>query len=313
MNILIDNPISHMYGPDFLVLYGITILITLTGCKFVLQGNILSSASTEIPSQPDSYEIAYLRDGAIGVAKLVCLDLRQKGLIHVKDNYLERSPDTCDLSSLKPLEQKVFDWLKYPRNLSNFKYDYSLKHAIAKHCQGYQQSLEAAGHFNSEAKIYMVAGISELIILSLGSYKLMVAISQGHYNVLYLIIMAIAATIWLAYLITPRTSRLTATGKLYLNDLQETFSGLESKLNVPPTEPDDNSSLIVAIFDLEKIRGSEHYQDLVNFFIPQFTYTRRSSSYSSSSCSSFSCSSSSCSSSSCSSSSCGGGCGGCGG
>lgn len=326
MNILIDNPISHMHGSNFLVLYGITILITLTGCQFFLQGNIFSSASSEIPSQPDSYEIAYLRDGESGVAKLICLDLRQKALIQVKENRLERSPVAGDVSSLNPLEKTVFDWLEHPRNLSNFKYDYSFKNAIAQHCQGYHQALETAGYSNSQAKIYLATGISELIILSLGGYKLMVAISQGHHNVLYLIMMAIAATCWLGYVATPHSSRLTATGKLYLNNLQSTFSGLETKLKAPPTEPDENSSLIVAIGDQVKIRANEDYQDLINFFLPQPTYTRSthtsrsnktrndydSFSGSDSSCSSFSCSSSSCSSSSCGSS-CGGGCGGCGG
>lgn len=322
MNILIDNPISHMHGSNFLVLYGITILITLTGCQFFLQGNIFSSASSEIPSQPDSYEIAYLRDGESGVAKLVCLDLRQKALIQVKENRLERSPVAGDVSSLNPLEKTVFDWLEHPRNLSNFKYDYSFKNAIAKHCRDYHEALETAGYSNSQAKIYLATGISELIILSLGSYKLMVAISQGHHNVLYLIMMAIAATCWLGYVATPHSSRLTATGKLYLKNLQATFSSLETKLKAPPAEPDENSSLIMAIGDQVKIRANEDYQDLINFFLPPFTYTRNesdssssscgSSGCSSSSCSSFSCSSSSCSSSSCGSS-CGGGCGGCGG
>jgi uncharacterized membrane protein YgcG len=215
------------------------------------------------------------------------------------------------------LEKTVFDWLKLPRNLSNFKYDYGFKQAIANHCQGYQQALETAGHFNSEAKIYLAAGISELIILSLGGYKLMVAISQGHHNVLYLITMAIVATLWLVSVTTPRSSRLTATGKLYLNNLQSTFSGLETKLKAPPTEPDENSALIMAIGDQVKIRASEHYQDFVNFFLPQPTHTRHSDkTHNDSGGFSYSCSSSSCSSSSCGSScggGCGGGCGGCGG
>lgn len=143
MNIFIDNPISHMYGPDFLVLYGSTILITLTCYKSFLHGNISSLAATEIPSQPDSYEIAYLRDGELGVAKLACLDLQQKGLIQVKKKRLERSPDADNVFSfnLTPLEKTVFDWLKYPRNLLSFKYDYGFQQAIAKHCQDYRRSL----------------------------------------------------------------------------------------------------------------------------------------------------------------------------
>jgi uncharacterized protein (TIGR04222 family) len=309
MDILINNPLAQMHGPNFLFLYGIVIGITLTSCQIVLQGNIFPSASTsEIPSQPDSYEIAYLRDGEQGVAKLVCWELQQKGLIQVKEKHLERTASDLNVFNLTPLEKTVFDWLEYPRNLSNFRYDYSLKQAIAEHCQGYQQSLETAGYFNPKAKSYLVGGIGGLIILSLGSYKLMVATFQGHHNVLFLMMMAIAATIWLGYLTSPLGSRLTAKGRLYLNNIQTAFSGLETNLKAPPTEPDANSALAIAIGDQVKIRESEYYQDFVNFFIPPFTYT---SSSSGTGCSSSSCGSS-CSSSSCGGG-CGGGCGGCGG
>ncbi len=91
MDILINNPISHMYGPYFLVFYGVVIILTVMGCNFILKGNGFNSASIEIPSKPDLYEIAYLRDGEKAVSKLVCFELLQKGFLQVKNSKIERT------------------------------------------------------------------------------------------------------------------------------------------------------------------------------------------------------------------------------
>ncbi|MDJ0572392.1 MAG: hypothetical protein QNJ53_25580 [Pleurocapsa sp. MO_192.B19] len=61
----------------------------------------------------------------------------------------------------------------------------SLKSEIAQHCQVYQQSLIKQGYFNSEIKEYIVGGIGAFIVLGLGCYKLMSALSRRHHNILF--------------------------------------------------------------------------------------------------------------------------------
>jgi uncharacterized protein (TIGR04222 family) len=318
MDILINNPISLMYGPYFLFFYGVIITVTIMGCYLILRGNLFNSTIAEIPSQPDPYEIAYLRDGEKAVAKLACLELVQKGFLQANNNSIVRSLENADLSSLKPIEKTIFDWVYQPRTASDFNYDYTFNSAIAQHCESYKQYLETAGYFHSVAKNYLVGGVSAFIILGLGSYKLISALSRGHHNVLFLIEMAIAATIIVASISLPLYNRVTANGKRYLDNLKQTFSGLTGSLQSPPTEPDYNTSLLVAIFGLDKLKASSNYQDFVNLFIPstsRVTYssskTRRNYDSTDSNSGFSSCSTSSCSSSC--GSSCGGGCGGCGG
>jgi uncharacterized protein (TIGR04222 family) len=319
MDILINNPISLMYGPYFLVFYGVVIAVTLMGCHFILQGDVFSLAVPEIPPQPDPYEIAYLQDGEKAVAKLACLELMQKGFLQANNNSIVRSLENANLSSLNPIEKTIFDWVYQPRTASDFNYDYTFTSAIAQHCESYKQSLETAGYSNSVAKNYLVGGVSAFIILSLGSYKLISALSRGHHNVLFLI--EIAATVILALISLPLYNRATGKGKRYLDNLKQTFSGLTGSLKIPPTEPDYNTSLLVAIFGLDKLKASNNYQDFVNLFLPSISRVTSSSSKtrrnhdSTDSNSGFnsSCSTSSCSSSCSSFSSCGGGCGGCGG
>jgi uncharacterized protein (TIGR04222 family) len=317
MDILINNPISLMYGPYFLVFYGVIIAVTVMGCHLILRGNLFNSAVAEIPSQHDPYEIAYLQDGEKAVAKLACLELMQKGFLQANNNSIVRSLENADLSSLKPIEKTIFDWVYQPRTVSDFNYDYTFNTAIAQLCESYKQSLETAGYVNSVAKNYLIGGVSAFIILGLGSYKLISALSRGHHNVLFLIEMAIAATVILASISLPLYNRATAKGKRYINNLKQTFSGLTASLQSPPTEPDYNTSLLVAIFGLDKLKASSNYQDFVNLFMPSTSRVTSSSSKtrrnydSTDSNSSFN---SSCSTSSCSScSSCSGGCGGCGG
>ena len=312
MDILINNPISQMYGPYFLVFYGVVIVVTGIGCKVILQGNGLDSRG-KIPEKLDPYEIAYLRDGEKAVAKVVCLELMQKGFVRVKDKRIERSPQLYNVSSLKPIEKTFFDWLKHSRVASDVKYNFELKKKLSEHCETYKHSLESSGYFNSELKSYLLGGAGAFIILGLGSYKLISALSRGHHNVMFLIFMAIAATIWISYISSPLYSRITKKGKQYLNKLKETFSGLTGKLETAPTEPDYNSSLLVSIFDLDNFKASGDYQDFVDLFVFKSTYSSSYSSNSSSACSTSVSCGSSCSSGSSCGSSCGGGCGGCGG
>lgn len=141
MDILINNPISHMYGPHFLWFYGAVIFVTVTICKLVLQGNFLSSSSVKIPDRPDPYELAYLRDGEKAVIKLVCFELVQQGYLQVKNDWIERYPNTSD-SDLKPIEKSLFNWILKPRTARDLTTSVTLKNAIAQHCQTYQKSLE---------------------------------------------------------------------------------------------------------------------------------------------------------------------------
>ena len=321
MDILINNPISHMYGPYFLWFYGFVICTTILGCKLALEVNPFNLTPLLIPDRPDPYEIAYLRDGEKAVSKLSCFELVQRGYLQVTNNQLKRNSETLD-SNLNPIEKTLFDWFDKPRKATTLANSVTLKNAIAPHCQTYQQSLENSRYLITDKTKNWVAGIGTSIILSLGIYKLVSALSRGYSNVGFLIFMAIAATIWLIYAVYNQRDRLTRRGKQYLKNCQKTFSGLKGMTDIPPTEPDYNSSLIVALSGLDVLNNNTNYQDFAKLFAPA-TYSSTTSTKKSSGspgCSSYvgcgagsSCSSGSSCGSSCGGGGCGGGCGGCGG
>ncbi len=88
MDILIHNPIAHMYGPHFLVLYASVIAITLGWCAIILRDVTVNLPAPLVPTQPDPYEIAYLRGGATQVLHLISFDLIQRGYLKVDGNLV---------------------------------------------------------------------------------------------------------------------------------------------------------------------------------------------------------------------------------
>src|SRR3712207_6649261 len=87
MSWLIHNPIGDMYGPHFLLLYGIVIIATLVACKLasIWAERSMALPPLLIPSQPDPYEIAYLRGGTNEVTRLAIFDLLQRGYLEMNE------------------------------------------------------------------------------------------------------------------------------------------------------------------------------------------------------------------------------------
>ena len=75
--------IDNLPGPQFLGFYASLIATTLAACFVALRytGGGQASAAEQLPSNPDPYEIAYLRSGRRAVQSLVLLDLKHQGYI----------------------------------------------------------------------------------------------------------------------------------------------------------------------------------------------------------------------------------------
>ncbi|MBM2846884.1 MAG: Ser/Gly rich, Cys interspersed [Bacteroidetes bacterium] len=87
--------ITDMPGPQFLLIYGSVIALTLAGCWWwYRQGDSTASLpAPQIPSTPDPYEIAYLRSGENEVLRVVLFRLLQQGALQVipkKSGWLVR-------------------------------------------------------------------------------------------------------------------------------------------------------------------------------------------------------------------------------
>jgi uncharacterized protein (TIGR04222 family) len=311
MDTLLHNPVADMYGPYFLLFYGSVITTTLIVCWRLVQDPTKNQPLPLIPSEPNPYEIAYLRSQETGVAHLALFNLTQHGYLQVNKQSISQAPNYPDTSNLEPIERRVFEKFSTPATATASLWLTS--QCVQPFCTVYQEQLENQQLlYTTEQQGWNIGVgiIGAIMIFSLGAYKLLIALGKGRYNVGFLIIMGVLSIIYLLWFVSQRHTHLSHLGKRYLQQLQTTFAQLRE------TSILNNNLLVVALFGVESLAGTAYDAYYKAFFPPAYSTTSsRSSRSSSSSCSSSgcsSCSSSSCSSSSCGSS-CGGGCGGCGG
>jgi uncharacterized protein (TIGR04222 family) len=82
-----DFLIWNMPGPQFLLWYGLVILIVVTICGYV-RANADPSAklpALPVPPNPDPLEIAYLRGGLEELSRTLIFDLMQRGYLETDE------------------------------------------------------------------------------------------------------------------------------------------------------------------------------------------------------------------------------------
>jgi uncharacterized protein (TIGR04222 family) len=299
-----SSSIANMHGSDFLVLYGCVITITFFVSARLVQPT-KNQALPLIPTAPDPYEIAYLHSEARGVVKVAVIDLIQQSYLEITENSIKQAKNHPDLSNLTPIQREAFDWFSTPRTpITTVSL---LTEHIQPHCTVYQQQLQNEQLLNSEqikAKKWQIALIGTLIIVGLGSFKLIVALIHGRHNVGYLILMGILSLYFL-WSICKVAQRRTCLGEAYLKQLKETFFQLKQRVKtVVASEVDYN--LVVALFGFDALAGT-HYDYFQKILSPVITTRTSSTSDSGGGCGGGCSSGSSCGGG------CGGGCGGCGG
>ena len=110
MDFLFDNPLANLYGPYFLILYGLLTVAAITGYR-VLRNRLDRTEQfgiPPIPNNPDAFEIAYLRGGENELARTVVFSLAQKNLLKFvnddKTQQIQPTGESFDRRSLSPIE-----------------------------------------------------------------------------------------------------------------------------------------------------------------------------------------------------------------
>ena len=126
MDWLMHNRIGDMYGPDFLVVYGGIIAVTLAFCWWWMQRADTTGElpPLPVPKDPDAYTIAFLRGGVNEVVRLAILELCQNGYLELieeksslstKQQKLAQKENYPDPQLLSPTARKIFDGFSLPR------------------------------------------------------------------------------------------------------------------------------------------------------------------------------------------------------
>lgn len=264
----IANPIANMYGPDFLLFYAFVIGITLVicWCNVRYLDPPTQVALPLIPTKPDPYEIAYLRGGENEVTRLAIFDLIQRGYLQIAGDYIEKAHDQPHPSNLSAIERDVFSWFSSPRKAREI-FQLSLPLSVKQHCTIYEQRLQNEKLLlPDELKriAERVNWIGILIILGLGGYKLSVALVNGRFNVVFLIIMGFISLVLLGIVSNP--PRLSHRGRAYLYLIQQTFAGLKGQVSsAAPNSTDLSLMLPVAVFGVGMLAGTP-YGDFEQMF-----------------------------------------------
>lgn len=302
MNIL-HNPIAEMYGPKFLLFYGTVIAIASAVCWLILWGadSTRNLPLPLIPANPNPYEIAYFQGAEKQLALLVVFNLIERGLLQVDKKNIERLPNCDNTEQLTSIEQEVFAWFTEPRTAIDVSW--LLPRKIQQHCQVYEQILQHQQllylpAWNTAAKLTGFA--VSVIILSLGGYKFLVALVNGHHNVAFLIIMTVFGLILVGYTCT-KAPRLSHLGRRYLQQFHKVFEQLQQKAQNGVSPSLTEYDLLVALFGANALSGTPYDSYSQMFINSSSTYISSSSSGGCSSSCGSGCGSS-----------CGGGCGGCG-
>jgi uncharacterized protein (TIGR04222 family) len=255
----IANPIANMHGPLFLLFYAFVIGVTLLVCRLSLQRDLTANLPLPlIPTNPDPLEIAYLRGGENEVTRLVVLDLIQRGYLEIDRQKIKQSINRPNVNILTSLERDVLDKFLSPRK-ANQIFESQLPGKVKQHCTVYEQRLQNEQLLSSDKASSVARRIAwkgGLIILGLGSYKLIIAAVNGRSNVMFLIIMAIISIIILMNVC--KVPRQSDRGKAYLQALQQTFEQLKNQVSNTTSNAGDlnNVLLPVAVFGVSILAAS---------------------------------------------------------
>lgn len=316
------NPLD-MRGPQFLgfyVLYGLGVFLLLLLLRELWNRRPAPSALAETsrlqpgiyPAESDAYAIALLRGGTQAVARSILGRLVAEELFILEGRSLRQPAEPPrNRSRLSPLEEEAFrdlssaipgrDAIEASAALAN------LETTLGPRLQPLREELEGAGLVPAAAQTsgYRALGLAALLTVSgLGLAKLLVALSRGRTNVLFLVILLGVSVLAAVMLMKP--PRLTHAGKRYLSWLADSHRGLMTMLAEGRRQSFGEVALIAGIFGIETLPALAPLgQALVPRPVPSSSPAGQSS------CGS---SVSSCGSSSCGGGGgCGGGCGGCGG
>jgi uncharacterized protein (TIGR04222 family) len=288
--------IATMPGPNFLMLYGWIVVLTMALCHWALHRPDWTAElpPLAIPADPDPYEIAYLRGGVNELSRLLFFSLMERGYLSIVDSkkhLIQRTRGHAELAPLIPIERTMLDWFSEPRPTHDVFSEIAGR--IELYYPAYRKHLEAEDLIvwrePQERRVWQIRLVGVLVILGLGGYKLLAATATGHTNVGFLIGMAGISVLILMQAIKP--PRLSIRGQAYLARLRTAYGGLRyERTMVNPGEVEPAAMLLVGLFGLEALQGTAHdvYSEL------------------------FSTSSSGVGTSGCGADS-GGGCGGCGG
>jgi uncharacterized protein (TIGR04222 family) len=279
-------------GPDFLGLF-----LLLSVAVYLAVHLLIVTREAAQPAEPrirDPYAIAYLRGDVRELIRVVALSLCLRGLLQIRTTTFQTVREMEIDRVQVPIETVILRLCRTPCQPSALVHVPEFESAVGE----YERELTRRGLLaGSEAKgrrwPLVLAGIGFLVLIAL--IKIKVALSTGHHNILFLILLTGAAVV---VLMARAGARRTYAGNSALRNLTSLFASLRSRRAQKSADAVSEAALLAAVFGIYGVAGLDKMAWARMF--PQSNSSNNGTSDSSSSCGS-------------GSSGCGGGGGGCGG
>jgi uncharacterized protein (TIGR04222 family) len=228
------NPFD-LRGPEFLVFYIFFSWLVIVGVTLLRR--LSEDRDVGKPPIDDPYFVAFLRGGESEALRVAALSLIDRGLLTLKSSGTPALlPGSAD-SLLVLADPAAIETVKRPlekRILEAFKTALPIHSTLAglqgcTACFDYAINLEKFGLLPDEevrkARLRRVA-IAIGILLGVAAVKIFIALSRGHTNIVFLIILSC-----LAAFIAFKTSNpfRTLRGEKFLQDVKSLFSSLRQR------------------------------------------------------------------------------------
>lgn len=235
MDFLLENPLTQINGPGFLILYGF--VIVLSAISLGLYRTQLDKTDMlplpAIPPQPDPFEIAFLRGGVNEFARAVIFALVNSGQVTITtddtSSALKPAENAAQQSRLSPIEADALNWVGTGREVKDvFDTNSGLvshleRHATALELRLSERQMIADGESTGRLRKFSIAAI--LLIVGIALYRLFTSILHGEFNIIFLIVLGVIGSIVLGKIGT--LPRVTKRGKAYLERLRVVFEDLQ--------------------------------------------------------------------------------------
>jgi uncharacterized protein (TIGR04222 family) len=307
-------------GPQFLIFFPLLVFVILAVARFVMKNMHYADSTLPEPSRFDPAAIAALRGGWKLVLKTVIFSLWRQGVVEIIPDEREREINFLGMKinlgtrlkaaflikraegSVPPVdrvERAVYSFLKSEKCPADFFRDSTLKSFVETYCQsmrGEFEKLQLLRGVTERKFVWFITLVVLVLIYSIGVTRYFSGI-ENHRPVGFLVFMLVAALPVVLTVLRP-WEKVTATGRGYIQRLEEHFGWLKSEMG-KREKPGIDPAYAFAIFGTAAVAGTLLYAPFGEAF----------PSRQSSGCGGGSCGGSSCSGGSCG----GGGCGGCGG
>ncbi len=290
----------NLPGPEFLIFYIILgIALGLLNARQLRLKNIFTGADHARAFFNAPYPLAYLNQGQDHCLSICAFNLIDRGLMTVNDGgqISSRSQDTKQVS--QPLEHALIQYASSgAKSLFTASENNKVKAALrAIKADLIRKSLITRSRFFIPSKLICLG-----ILAAVGAIKITLALTEGHHNIQWLIILMIVFMLVIS--LTP-APKLTADGEGTLGLMRGLLAQLRERMqDLRPGGFTQEATLAAALFGLASL-SLEHFPHLQAIMPPVTDSSGQSNDGGSgggSSCSS-----------SCSSSDSSSGCGGCGG